>query len=746
MPNVRALLVACAIAGALGTTAGCAGRQRAVEVPDAALGRVIIYRNGVAYFERKAVVEGELTLNVPRERVDDFLKSLTVTDAKTGESLPISYPTRRQSGEWIQMRIALPPGRREVRLAYVTESPAWKPSYRVILDRTGKARLQSWAIVDNISGEAWEKVEVGVGSTSALSFRYDLHSVQVVQRETIDGATKIAQAPPKGGSPYGVDKGVVRVIGEVGDQEIANVPVGSAGRDFAQVVEVSPAASKDASGISLAGATAAESKYTVEGANVNNPSFGGTSFTYGGKTYGASGGGGRGRNRRAGKAAQRKPASRKAESRNIVTAKTPPPPPPSGLDRLSAQLQKNKQRVVVQGYALREDTDRPTAALRRANTVREALIARGIAADRIDVVGQADLAESPGKSVQVIAAETPTKPSQARTEDDGKPRGSAHFMAAGPMTIEAGHSAMVTLFDSQTDAERVYLYDPVSARGSKSFAFNAVRLDNPSDHTLDSGPITVYAKKRFLGEGLTEPIPPKSSAIVPFGLDKSIVVRPDLETTEEIESLQKIEHGIATTETQRIRTTRLEIANRGQRTAEVFVRHRVASGWSLKDPPKGLQRMRGDVLVPVTVGAGETVKLSLQESMPITTAIDLRSPKGLEAVEVYLKKGKVEGELEKDLEAVLAARRELADTASKLASRQEHLYGLRTRVNELTIQLVALRKVSRAQSLSGHLAKRARQLGNRLDKVAAEVTDLQTKHLKQRIELNNLVAELTLAG
>lgn len=61
-----------------------------------------------------------------------------------------------------------------------------------------------------------------------------------------------------------------------------------------------------------------------------------------------------------------------------------------------------------------------------------------------------------------------------------------------------------------------------------------------------------------------------------------------------------------------------------------------------------------------------------------------------------------------------------------------------------TEQLVALRKVSRAQSLSGHIAKRSRELGNKLDKVAAQVSDLETQRLKRRIELHNLVAELVL--
>lgn len=57
--------------------------------------------------------------------------------------------------------------------------------------------------------------------------------------------------------------------------EFKNIPVGeTAGRDFTQVVEASATASRDSAGISLAGTTSAESKYTVEGANVNNPSFG----------------------------------------------------------------------------------------------------------------------------------------------------------------------------------------------------------------------------------------------------------------------------------------------------------------------------------------------------------------------------------------------------------------------------------------------------------------------------------------
>ena len=61
-------------------TLGCAGELVPPPVlSDAPLGRIIIYRNGVAYFERYTTSNEEtLSIRVPAERVDDFLKHVHV--------------------------------------------------------------------------------------------------------------------------------------------------------------------------------------------------------------------------------------------------------------------------------------------------------------------------------------------------------------------------------------------------------------------------------------------------------------------------------------------------------------------------------------------------------------------------------------------------------------------------------------------------------------------------------------------
>src|SRR5512138_256879 len=89
---------------------GCSTHTTYVKSPEATLGRVVVYRNGVAYFERYAEVNGNaLNLQVPADKVDDFLKSLTVADAVTNKPEPISYPTDVPSSETglIDMKIQL---------------------------------------------------------------------------------------------------------------------------------------------------------------------------------------------------------------------------------------------------------------------------------------------------------------------------------------------------------------------------------------------------------------------------------------------------------------------------------------------------------------------------------------------------------------------------------------------------------------------------------------------------------------
>lgn len=160
-------------------------------------GRVVVYRNGVAYVERFADVEnGTLALAVARDKVDDLLKSLTAVDVATGAPVPVGYASGRDADDRVvTLKVGgVESGKRRLRLTYLTGAPAWKPSYRVVVGKTGEVELQGWAIVDNASGEDWKDVRLGVGASSAMSFRFDLQGLRVVDRDTLQDAQQFVQS------------------------------------------------------------------------------------------------------------------------------------------------------------------------------------------------------------------------------------------------------------------------------------------------------------------------------------------------------------------------------------------------------------------------------------------------------------------------------------------------------------------------------------------------------------------------
>lgn len=650
---------------------------------DAALGRVVVYRNGVAYFERRAVVHGDrFALEVPAERLDDFLKSLSVVDARTNAAVPISFPTLDHAEGMTTVMVNLPnAGDYDLRISYVTESPAWKPTYRLKLNEQGPAELQSWAVVDNVSGEDWKRVAVGVGSTSALSFKYDLQSVRYVERETLSDQSELGLAPPSGGSSYAVASRELRVLGNFGADDVD-------GRR--KKADASPKPARSAGGGRAASADMAAAA----------------------------------------------PAVPEEEGRG----------PAPGILRLAAQLKGNRNKVKVLGYARASDKDSSAKSLERANAVRDQLVENGVSADQVEVVATGQV--SSNDAVRVISDEgAAQQPVQGKGGDatGDSPLGSAYFLAPSPITIEKGHSAMVSMLTTQAQAKQVYFYDPISTRGSKKYAFRAVLLQNPTKHTLDAGPVTVYEGGQFLGEGLSDAILPESRAFVPFALDRKLIVDSDSGTREEIDRLLTIERGVVRSEARSIRTTKLTLVNRDGKPATVYVRHPNTEGFKLEAPATGVEKLGGAYLLSVNVPANGNVELSIEESTPMQKALDIRSEGGIAALGMYLRSAsKLDPELSAKLMHIVERHRAMAELGERLATIQAQSNVYRERIEEINAQLVSLRKVTQANELSRHLAKKMEEISQRLQKATIDAADLEAKRLTERVAMEDQLAELTL--
>ena len=463
MPRLVAGAVAALAAGGCGPALATH-----VHADQLGLGKVVVYRNGVAFYERHARVKGgTLTVGVPRDRVDDFLKSLTVVDAISGQPLPVSFPRQQSAdGAVIEMTLQVPirADEADVRLTYVTEAPAWKPSYRLAMADDGSMMLEGWAVVDNVSGEDWKQVEIGVGSSAAMSFRYDLWGVRTVDRAELAPAEQFAVAPPMAVAPYGGSGEAQATIIDLSAGELRSTAINE----------------EDARKVgAMGGGVAAENTYVVEGVNTTGLEYGArpkpvpmTEPAAPADPSPAPMSVGSGRSSRQYEDADESYAAVTDDDSGGGSGdggrdRPPPPPDPAVLARAAVAagdrkleaavpaLIAQKAFVVVEGYAAPGEVDGDQRALARAHLVRNQLIDAGIAPARIRAVSKG-VAPGRGAGVQLVSASGPgeTAPSAHATTagiDPGAPPvGESYFMSAGAITVGAGTSAMVSVLRETT--------------------------------------------------------------------------------------------------------------------------------------------------------------------------------------------------------------------------------------------------------------------------------------------------------
>lgn len=677
-----------------------------VRSPDTTLGRVVVYRNGIAYFERYAHVEGNvLKVSVPTDKLDDFLKSLTVTDTKTGEPAPISYPTTLPASATGLVDLEIRLGGQaphDLKLTYVTEAPSWKPSYRVVLGNDGKITMEGWAIVDNTSGEDWVDVRLGVGSSSALSFKFDLKSVKVVNRDTLHADELFATAPPTGGATYG------------GEGE----------------VQVAALDDKTTEKIALAD-TNKKAPPPATGSFVSP-------MNDGKKSYGGLGGGGGG-------AKSKSPAPVATATPGGQPAPPPPPPSDPAFEATAAKLAAAKKPVVVEGFATEADVDKAGASLERAGKVRLQLIARGVPPENVVAVGKGLV---PGKNGGVRIVEvTPKAPPKGlpTTEGAGDPIGTSHFESTGKMSVKKANSAMISIVKGSTKGEVVYFYDPESPRGNLTFPFRAIRLENPTESTLESGPVTVFGEGKFIGEGISEPIPPHASAFIPFALDRQIVVETNDGQKDDILRVLTVQRGVFATESKHTRTTKLTFHNRLTHKAKINIRHTTPKGYTLDEQGfVAVQKIGAAHVLGVEVEAGSKKEIVISESTPVFKTIDLRSPGGLDAVKAYVSSAATAGPLKEQVGRIVKLQQEIGNLEQRIETTKEQLAEYRARMDELHMQLVTLKAVKSAGPLMKDLEKKMQETSDKVSKTTIDLVDQQEKLMMARIRLQDAIAELTL--
>lgn len=141
---------------------------------------------GVITRHRVSVMSAEGMQTFLFEEADSVIFTDPELRGQIDEALEAVFAHRTRDRRTLEI-LSSGKGKRTVRVGYVVAAPLWKASYRLtVTDETAeKARLQGWAVLENMSGQEWKNVELTIVSGNPVTFRQALYSTYYVDRPEI---------------------------------------------------------------------------------------------------------------------------------------------------------------------------------------------------------------------------------------------------------------------------------------------------------------------------------------------------------------------------------------------------------------------------------------------------------------------------------------------------------------------------------------------------------------------------------
>jgi len=746
---------------------GCAGESRS-RYPSAEsplqLKRVVLYRNGIGYFERAGEVEGDvLTIKVRKDQINDLLKSLTVVERSSGRAVSVSMPLDPQS--WANAALAtLQPGRGN--LAEVLDALRGTSVTLSTTDGTFSGRIVMVEELNDAPPDASARVAPGpVPVSGTADHRVTLledNEMKVVRLSKVK-AVKFAD----GDLAMQFNRTLDASAGEGMFQQVS-VSIRLAGAKSHDLLVSYVAAApmwkptyrvvlpKEGKGKALLQAWAVVDN--TSGEDWNDINLGLTSgapiaFRYDLHTP-----------RDVHRSDLTESGVRKQAQAMIGEAtfeEAPPAPPPPPAEPMAAATPADRDGDGIADESDRFDSDKSGVGLasrKKANRelpkgkpAKEASASRVSRGESESGPGGGFLA--PARDLQEKKAEIDFESLRRSTLAQARAAtvsGQTRFDIDQKVTVPEGSSTMVAIINADVEGEETFLFRPGGAGfGYESNPYRVVRFRNTTPFVLEPGPISIFAGGSFVGEGLSEAVGANTSATIPFAVETGMMVTSTIKDDREEMRLIKMSRGVLEVEQFARRATTYTVKSQTlDKGFTVLVRHS-KTGWnySLATRPDGTEDLPEAYLVKLDVASGQREgTLTVVEQTPSKLSISIWDKPALGLLEKLLVYTDLTPEAKKKLQPVVDKRRELAKLEEQSLGTTERRNKLDQRAGELRENIRSIEKNTQANVQRQKWTKQLDEFTSEGNKLGVQLAEIEAKRLDKRIELEDLLQDLELTA
>jgi hypothetical protein len=335
---------------------------------------------------------------------------------------------------------------------------------------------------------------------------------------------------------------------------------------------------------------------------------------------------------------------------------------------------------------------------------------------------------------------------EAREESEPVAEGNAlgdlfEYKLKEHVTIRKNQSALVPILQTDIAAERVSLW---SESLGMARPLRALWVNNASSLTLDGGSFSVLDSNTFAGEGLVEAIKPGERRLLSYATDLGLLVDTRQDNGHERVTRVRIYRGTMTTTSEEREKKTYIVRNEDTTPRTLVIEHPARPEWKLaEDGPKPEEKASGLYRFRLNVEPKKTERLAVNEAKPLYTQYALSGVTDAQ-IELFLRQKSINADIAKALRAIVAQRNVAADFDEKIKAQQKVIDQIFSDQGRLRENMKALKGSAEEKTLLQRYTKQLDEEETELDTLGKGKQATEKEQQLASAVLQHMIQELQL--
>lgn len=333
---------------------------------------------------------------------------------------------------------------------------------------------------------------------------------------------------------------------------------------------------------------------------------------------------------------------------------------------------------------------------------------------------------------------------EAREESEPVAEGNAlgdlfEYKLKERVTIRKNQSALVPILQTDVAAEKVSLWSELLGVARP---LRALWLSNATALTLDGGSFNVLDSNTFAGEGLLEAIKPGERRLLSYATDLGLLVDTKDESRRERVTRVYITRGTLVTISEDREKKTYIVRNEDTTPRVLVIEHPARPEWKLSaDSPQPEEKAAGLYRFRLNVEPKKTERLVINEAKPLYTQYELKTLTD-DQIELLLRQKSISVDVEKALRGITSQKSVVAEYEGQVKVQQQQMdqiFGDQARLRE---NIKSLKGSAEEKALLQRYTKQLDDEETQLEALRKKKLDLEARQQQADALLRNMIQQL----